>query len=190
MDTMTEHWGHLIGRTLEPPPGEDDGESPAGAAAPVAAGDADGGSTTGEGDGSCTLDDDVTNGDGAGGPSGDSAFPTSSDGASTNGESDGNLASGSAILTPGDGASSNVEGDGNPVPPTSGGAPSLPSTVVEMENERAYILKLRICLKQIYILYNIYFFSLFPLVHYVIYRFIPLCHLYAPSAIAVSQGVA
>ena len=66
MDTMTEHWGHLIGRTLEPPPGEDDGESPAGAAAPVAAGDADGGSTTGEGDGSCTLDDDVTNGDGAG----------------------------------------------------------------------------------------------------------------------------
>ena len=42
MDTMTEHWGHLIGRTLEPPPGEDDGESPAGAAAPVAAGDADG----------------------------------------------------------------------------------------------------------------------------------------------------
>ena len=128
MDTMTEHWGHLIGRTLEPPPGEDDGESPAGAAAPVAAGDADGGSTTGEGDGSPTLDDDVTNGDGAGGPSGDSAFPTSSDGASTN-----------------------VEGDGNPVPPTSGGAPSLPSTVVEMENERAYILKLRICLKQIYI---------------------------------------
>lgn len=112
------------------------------------AGDADGGSTTGEGDGSPTLDDDVTNGDGAGGPSGDSAFPTSSDGASTNGESDGNLASGSAILTPGDGASSNVEGDGNPVPPTSGGAPSLPSTVVEMENERAYILKLRMCLKK------------------------------------------
>ena len=66
MDTMTEHWGHLIGRTLEPPPGEDDGESPAGAAAPVAAGDADVGSTTGEGDGSPTLDDDVTNGDGAG----------------------------------------------------------------------------------------------------------------------------
>ena len=62
MDTMTEHWGHLIGRTLEPPPGEDDGESP------VAAGDADGGSTTGEGDGSPTLDDDVTNDDGAGGP--------------------------------------------------------------------------------------------------------------------------
>jgi hypothetical protein len=38
--------------------------------------------------------------------------------------------------------------DGNPVPPTSGGAPSLPSTVVEMENERAYILKLRMCLKK------------------------------------------
>ena len=171
MDTMTEHWGHLIGRTLEPPPGEDDGESPAGAAAPVAAGDADGGSTTGEGDGSPTLDDDVTNGDGAGGPSGDSAFPTSSDGASTNGESDGNLASGSAILTPGDGASSNVEGDGNPVPPTSGGAPSLPSTVVEMENERAYILKLRMCLKNnIFFrcshLYTMLYIGLFPYVTY------------------------
>eukprot|EP00435_Cladocopium_sp_Y103_P036022 s729_g9.t1 len=57
MDTMTEHWGHLIGRTLEPPPSEEaHGEPPA---APDAAPVADGVSTSGEGDRNPSVNPDV-----------------------------------------------------------------------------------------------------------------------------------
>ena len=162
MDTMTEHWGHLIGRTLEPPAEEGNGASPA---APVAD-DGDGGSTNLEGDGSPALG----HGDGEGNLGGDSAPPTSGDGASTSGESDGNLSAAfSSTPTLGDGASSNGDGDGKsahalsvpPTGPTSGGAPSLPSTVAEMENERDSIMILRLCLNMICL------FQFFPCLHHV-----------------------
>ena len=152
MDTMTEHWGHLIGRTLEPPPSEEASSEPSAVAdaGPVAAGDGHGESTNGEGGDSPTLGDGITLDDYEN-PSTDPVSPTSGDGVFTNGEFDGNPSAGSATSTRDDRVSTKGEGDGSlgahshSVPPTSCDAPSWPSTVKEMENERDSILKLRIC---------------------------------------------